>query len=537
MNKCKICKQETELFFCPNCGKIFEYPAFIADSPQLCKDLDEYVKDLVEKSKLTKNQIHEFVNNGKLSEAVFRKYYEHVAHLQTVCSYPRVSETFDKTGSSLFEIMSGFAEKCKRNECQIAVVGTVKAGKSMFLNAVLGKEVASSYPTPETAALTKFRYSDKGYYVKVTYYTDKEWDVLWRSVMEAKRTLSFRDDKEDFISQYNKLGAENIKKQKLNREPDTFNNLSFENLHKTVEKYTSAKYPEHFFAKEVEVGMAEFNVPKNVVFVDTPGLNDPVSFRSDITKRYIASANVVLLCVKAASAEIKADELNEIGILFSEMRYAKERLYIFGTQYDTQNHFVEYWEKHTKPEFVKYLSGKSYFGTVEKANERIIPISAWYYLLAQRAKNNRDLWKEGGEFEEDLVTMVDKCLGVARRVDPEKRFYESISQIEELTNVQTVSRMILEGPVKEAESIIVNDLKNTYKGICDEIQSAATATMEMRTELVKDSNNDNVYQRIKEVDANIKALNDNHQKNISLINKALAAIEKETVTLINKVKD
>lgn len=536
MNKCKACHCETDLFFCPECGKVIEYPDFIGDNPKLKQDLDEYIRELVQTAANNKIKIHDLVGKSSLADAIFRNYYEHVTYLQSLCAYPGISDTFDKAGASLFDIMGGFAEKCKRNECQIAVVGTIKAGKSMFLNAVLGQEIASTYPTPETASLTKFRYSDRGNYVRVTYYTDAEWEELWKSVMDAKTASSVRDDKEDFLTQYQQLGADKIKHEKLNRTPDTFEGLDFNKLKGIVEQYTSAKHPEHFFAKEVEVGLTEFNVPKNVVFVDTPGLNDPVSYRSDITKKYIASANVVLLCLKAASAEIRANELFEIGILFSEMRFAKDRLYIFATQYDSKDNFIEYWHKYTKPEFIKYLSGKSYFGSEKIAEERIIPVSAWYYLLTQRAKKDKSQWSEGSEFELELCNMVNKCLGVARRVDPEVRFYDNIEKIEASTNVGVVNKIILEGPVKEAESIIVNDLKKTYIGICKEIQEIVKSTVGIQDSLLEQSGSSDVYSKIKQIDENVAALNDNHNNNIKIINEVLNSINKETKDIINKVK-
>ncbi len=536
MNKCKACLCETDLFFCPDCGRVIEYPDFIGDNQSLKQQLDEYTRDLVQTASKNKEKIHDLVGKGVLADAVFRKYYEHVAYLQSLCAFPSISSIFDRAGASLFDIMAGFAEKCKRNECQIAVVGTIKAGKSMFLNAVLGQEIASTYPTPETAALTKFRYSDKGDYVKVTYYTEEEWEQLWKSVMASNVISSVRDDKEDFITQYKKLGADSIKKEKLNREPDVFGNLTFPELKAIVEKFSSAKHPEHFFAKEVEVGLTHFNVPKNVVFVDTPGLNDPVAFRSEITKRYISSANVVLLCLKAASAEIRADELSDISILFSEMRFAKDRLYIFATQYDIQDNFLDYWNKYTKPEFVKHLSGSSYFGSKETAENRIIPVSAWYYLLTQRAKLDRNLWAEGSEYELELCNMVNKCLGVARRQDPEDRFYDNIEKIENSTNVGVVNRIILEGPVKEAESIIVNDLKKTYMGICDEISDIVQSSIEIQTSLLGQSRNTDVYDKIKQIDKKVSILNENHNKNIKIVNDALAIIESHTKEIINKIK-
>ena len=46
-------------------------------------------------------------------------------------------------------------------DLQIAIVGTIKAGKSTFINALFEENIASTDVTPETASLTKFRYSTK----------------------------------------------------------------------------------------------------------------------------------------------------------------------------------------------------------------------------------------------------------------------------------------------------------------------------------------------------------------------------------------
>ena len=50
---------------------------------------------------------------------------------------------------------------------------------------------------------------------------------------------------------------------------------NLEDLQGVVKKYTSSRAIEHIFVSEVEVGVDRnlFNMPKEVVFVDTPGLN------------------------------------------------------------------------------------------------------------------------------------------------------------------------------------------------------------------------------------------------------------------------
>lgn len=545
MNKCKHCNTETNLFFCPKCGFIFDYPTFVRGNERQERNLASFIDSLVQESQAKRIKIADLVDKGPLAEAIFRKYFEHIAYLQEICNSNTTHKLFDANGESMFDVMTAFGRKCLANECQIAIVGTVKAGKSMFLNAILGREVASTYPTPETASLTKFRFSTKGDYIKVSYYTDKEWDLLWKSVMEASAN-SYRDDKEDFLSEYNKLYADSIKPSLLNRKDDIFIPKSFEELKEIVAKYTSCKHAEHFFAKEVEVGLSTFNVPKNVVFVDTPGLNDPVSFRSDITRRYLHSANVVLLCVKAASAEIRASELEDIAILFSELRYSKERIYLFGTQVDTQTHFMDYWVEQTKPEFLKYLSGKSYFGTKEKASERIMPVTAWYFNMIQRAKNDRGIWNSAKDVDV-LDELLKRCLGrtiVEQYTDKfgsskgrEKCFYEHISELESKTNVPRIYDTIMDGPIKDAEQIIKQDMRDMFVGICNDIAEIADNGISLKEDAVKMGESSDVKERLANLEKDIRDKESKLSGNVDTINVLLQSLSDVTNTIINNLKN
>ena len=71
MNKCKACHCETDLFFCPDCGRVIEYPDFIGDNQSLKQQLDEYIRDLVQTASKNKEKIHDLVGKGVLADAVF----------------------------------------------------------------------------------------------------------------------------------------------------------------------------------------------------------------------------------------------------------------------------------------------------------------------------------------------------------------------------------------------------------------------------------------------------------------------------------
>lgn len=54
---------------------------------------------------------------------------------------------------------------------------------------------------------------------------------------------------------------------------------------------------EALFVKEIEVGYQSDTIPHDVFLVDTPGLSDPVRYRSDITRRYIKRSDWILACI------------------------------------------------------------------------------------------------------------------------------------------------------------------------------------------------------------------------------------------------
>lgn len=474
MYKCKQCDIATDLFFCPNCGRVLKFPQFIEDDKMQENRLQSYIKVIINDAIAKKVNISTYANVRVLSDAMFRKYNEHILYLQEMCAKSNGVSFFRTGEQSMIELMRDFADKCKTNECQISMAGKIRSGKSTFINALLGKEVASTHPTSETAVLTKFRYSEEGDYVKVSYYKTDEWDVLWQSVMSANQD-SIRNDQGDFLSEYNRLSADEIRTQQLNKPDDIFSTKDDAELRDVITKYTSSKSPYHFFAKEVEIGLSTFAMPKNVVLVDTLGLDDPVSYRADIANQNLRSANIILLCVKATRAQLHPHELEKIAILFSELN-SKDQLYILGTQYDTPNEFSKYWTEKTKPTFIKSFSGKQYFGSEEQSKDRILPISAWYYNIIQQAKNDATFWES--EYHVDyLAEVLCRCLGSSRAYQfgtdssaLKRCMNEHLIELESRTNIPNVINFIMFGTIRDAERKTLDDFKGIYRSICDNLK-------------------------------------------------------------------
>lgn len=553
---CPKCGTKTELFYCPNCGEVFEYPSFVGNNEKRKRSLQEFIKKVVSVAKQQRIDVSSAIDGSPVRNAIYRKYYEQIAYLQKLCSNKTTQSYFMNSGSNMFDQMNSFAEKCELGECQIAVVGTVKAGKSAFINALIGKEIASSYPTPETASVTKFRKSEKGNYVKVSFYTSKDWQQLWDSVHSSTADAIKGDENESFLDLYESLQAEKIRTSFLNKKDVISYVNSIGELKSLIDKYTSARFPEHFFAKEVEVGLSDFFAPSNVVIVDTPGLDDPVPYRTDITRRYLHKANVVLLCIRSNRPEISSTELTQLSYIFQELRYYKERIITIGTQIDEPDDMLNYWKKYTLPEYLKYLSRSTLYGSKEIAEKQIHPITAFYYFHIKKAIENPQIFME--ETEEDRY-LSNKIAEIVRRYfnfreygvlktkygmeeanklykSPQEILEEHKEELIEMTQVPKIRKMILDGPIRNANDIILKDIKDLYIILNKEIQKISSEIASHRQKTIELSEANDAIERISSLE---REISDNKKYNIEQakrLSNLLAGLESRSQSALNKIK-
>lgn len=558
-NEIKICPQcgtKARLFYCPNCGEVLEYPSFVRNNDKRKFALQEFIKNVISVAKQQRIEVSSAIDGSPIRNAIYRKYYEQIAYLQKMCSNKTTQPYFMNSGSNMFDQMNSFAEKCELGECQIAVVGTVKAGKSAFINALIGKEIASSYPTPETASVTKFRKSERGNYVKVSFYTSKDWQQLWDSVHSSSADSVKGDENEDFLHLYESLQAESIRNSFLDRKDVIRYVDSLEEQKEMIDTYTSARHREHFFAKEVEVGLSDFFAPSNVVIVDTPGLDDPVPYRTDITRRYLHKANVVLLCIRSNRPEISNTELNQISYIFQELRYYKERIITIGTQIDEPDDMINFWKKYTLPEYLKYLSRSSLYGSEEIAEKQIHPITAFYYFQIKKAIENPQIFME--ETEEDRC-LSNKIAGIVRQYcnfreygvlrakygkeaanklykSPQEILEENKNELIEMTQVPKIRKMILDGPIKNANDIILNDIKDLYLLLNKELQKISLEIVSHRQKTIEFSEANDAIQRISSLEKEISDSKKYNVEQAKRLSRLLSSLENRSQSALNKIK-
>lgn len=438
--KCKKCEKEftDSLYLCPHCGTA--NPTEDLQNVEILKGYSEKLQNLI-------NSVGTTAHTKIAWDLTIDQYVQKMEHLKVILLQPEFSKL---SGERLIKRIGSFIERCQDPVFHIAFVGTIKAGKSTLINALLGRNLASTSVTPETAVLTKFRSAEQDY-IKVTFYTSDEWGQLWSSIS---------NNADIFKQEYAALHADDAKNMWLNH--DVIKQIvSSENIEKEIERWTSSKHVEHYFVKEVEIGLSDFKMPEQIVFVDTPGLDDAVKYRSDVTRAYIDRANAVFACVR--SDALTGGELNTLYRIFSNTNNNPEKVFVLGTQWDNLNNPEEDW-KLQKAEWVKYLATENCYGNVETAKRNIVHVAAYLMNLC------RDYGSFNMNDEKDKKKRkILMSTAIKFDIDP-MDFEEHLEELMEKSNISEVHRRITQNIVPKYKEYLMNDIVASYEAISKEIR-------------------------------------------------------------------
>lgn len=454
---CKNCNQPINRGapICYHCGELQD--SFNL-SPEAHARLQKKIRELIREYNSTE------VDPSELFDKSAQRYANACARLQTLFN----NEDLQNSGlEAIVERLSRVDVLCKTREYSIAFVGKIKAGKSSLINEILGCDLASVNTVPETAALTKFRSSKDGLKLSITFYSLDDWAKIWK---DAKAD---DDDSEDnlFVQKYKDLNAESVKMQYLDNPPKTFTPDSMEEMRDLLSKWTSAQFPEHYFVKEVEVQLDSLNIPEDVVLVDTPGLDDVIQYRSNITRQYIKSSNAVVACVKCES--FTAAQYDFIARNIANT--SPENVFVLCTQIDKFNKPLKEWEAHKK-EWLGYLKTKGCFGDLTLAQKRVFGISSYIPMLLRKYDNGEDI----EETSDDLHYIARKLglLSIFQRRKEMKDIPElhnkngSIrKQLLEYSGIAALWSLLMEEIVNNYQSKFQKELINAWKKCNNDIVS------------------------------------------------------------------
>ena len=404
--------------------------------------------------------------------------------------------------------ISRYISDSKNPSYQIAIVGAVKAGKSTLINALIGYDLASTNVTPETATLTKIKTTDKNS-ITVKFYSKKDWKKIWNDAQKSTNATIFKEE---------------------------FDNL--DSMKNEIKKWTSSHAREHYFVKEIEIGVEKLNLPPQVCLVDAPGLNDPVQYRSNITSEYIHSANAVIICVN--SKTLRNEEITTILEVLTKAQDKKDKVYILGTQIDIMNSQAD-WEQQQE-EWLKHLKEKQFYGSLEMAKKQLIGVSSYFY---SKAINLEESLKNSKKIIFDIVSKEiispEEGFSLARLQDFSKEQKENIKKkMIDYSNIEILKDNIQNKLIFGFNESLKIDFINRYNYLKNKIETFKNEHIEKiqgNINSFTQSENELKQQILQneEQKENIKNLNEKLKLKIKEITQAFNTDFKELNTNFNEL--
>lgn len=203
---------------------------------------------------------------------------------------------------------------------KVAVVGRFKAGKSSFVNELLGAKLAGEDTSPETAAVTSFRHG-AGVRATIRFISIESWKSLrklheeepkhvdahrmkmWQSFANQPRKNSEGKVVEVFDlsaleKTYVKSGGHSIEIP-LEKPGERGSENAFR---RKLKDFTSGTRPLHCLVEQIEITSPAAILDEGVLLIDTPGLDDTERFRVSLTEKAVEDVDAVLFLTKSGVA-------------------------------------------------------------------------------------------------------------------------------------------------------------------------------------------------------------------------------------------
>ncbi|ASM36478.1 dynamin family protein [Campylobacter sputorum] len=181
------------------------------------------------------------------------------------CFYEMKNITKNK---NLINLLENAFKNANQAQFFISVTGIINAGKSTMLNSLLDFNVLGTANIPETANLSFLKFSNESY-AKVKFWNENELKELGFENAQARQDLCVSIDE--------------------------------------LKNYTTAKENISKFVKMVEIGVCADILKDGICIVDTPGLDDAIVLREELTKKFMHESDFVIHLMNAAQSVTKKD--------------------------------------------------------------------------------------------------------------------------------------------------------------------------------------------------------------------------------------
>ncbi len=314
--------------------------------------------------------------------------------------------------------------KLDNQKFSIGITGVMNAGKSTMLNALLGSEVLGTSVVPETANLTIIKYASEPK-ASVNFWSEREWSSIERSAESLESMKNFvsetREHFDDDFASYVTGEGRSI-------------DISIEAL----PSYTSAKHSDKKcnLVKSVELYSDLEFVKNGVEIVDTPGLDDPVIQREEITKTYLMDCDLLCHLMNVGQSATQKD----IDFIVDSLLYSSvAQLLVVITRIDTvSTQDLEEVIAYTKRSIKSKLESLDKTAQFDSIIERIdfIPIAGKMALLHRTGKGDEAL-ALGYSLEKSGIGDIEEYLRVVLFGDDSQK-----------------ARLIIEASIKELGMLI-----------------------------------------------------------------------------------
>jgi len=313
----------------------------------------------------------------------------------------------------------------------IGITGVMNAGKSTMLNALMGKEILGSAVVPETANLTIVKHNAKEN-AKVFYWNKSEWDRIEKSAQQL-------DSMRDYVNETNTIFGDQL--SSYIKEESRYDEIDIKDL----SSYTSAEAEGKRcnLVKYVELGSNLDFLSDGIEIVDTPGLDDPVIQREEITKEYIGACDMMLHLMNVSqSATLKDVEFIIDALLYQNI----SKLLVVITRADTvSKEQLDEVINYTKSSIKRQLESQNKDSKLDYILDTIkfIPISGKMALL-HRTGREQEALDAGFTLEDTGILEIESYLN--------ETLFGSNSQKGELV-VQSSKKQLLRVLEKETNSL------------------------------------------------------------------------------------
>lgn len=445
---------------------------------------------------------------------------------------------------------NNYLENYKRLESEdkiltIGIVGQVKAGKSSFLNTLFfeSEDVLPKAATPMTAALTKIRYSEN-ISAKVHFFTLDDFETVEKGARECK--IAIENERKKLNEEFKKKGKpeakltdaqllgmvelsdsakafyeifDNFKKnegelrRKLENSENNDNNENFEVLDNVdtidalkdrLEDYVGANGKYMPIVKYIEIFL-NIEAIKDFDIVDTPGLNDPVISRGQLTRDFLGKCDVIFL-LSPTSQFFDSQDIS----LFSEQlpQEGIKEVVVVGSKFDngligeSQNYNGDI---KVAQEGMKFKLNDEFKNKINKdiGRRNIKEVLEKAFPPRYISSSCYDIYKHYGNLSKNEEHIKNNII----RAFP--HFLDDAESYKKLSGIEIFNSTIIPQIVYNKENILKERLDNIQSGFIDKFIKLITELLEEVKRKQKDFEKGDIKSiedKLKETEDNLKEL-------------------------------